>query len=108
MREDRDEVKFLYKVAPGAAQKSYGLYVAQIAGLPDHVVQRARELVNGWRGEPLAFSQQREFMVAERNGCHEPHAIIEKLSRIDPLHTTPMEALGFLADLKKLAESGGK
>jgi DNA mismatch repair protein MutS len=108
VREDKDEVTFLYKVAPGAAQKSYGLYVAKIAGLPDHVVQRARKLLTGWQKEPLALSRQHEFAVAENNGHIESQAVIEKLARVDPLHTTPMEALKLLAELKKLAEIGGK
>lgn len=108
VREDKDEVKFLYKVVPGAAQKSYGLYVAQIAGLPDHVVQRARKLLTGWQKEPLELLRQPEFAVAENNGHSEPHAVIEKLARVDPLHTTPMEALRLLAELKQLAELEGK
>lgn len=109
VREDNDEVTFLYKVAPGAAQKSYGLYVAQIAGLPEHVVQRARKLLAGWLREEPVLTKRREqevFALAETNGHIEPHLVMEKLSRIDPLHTTPMEALSLLAELKKLAEIG--
>lgn len=108
VREDQDEVAFLYKVVPGAAQKSYGLYVAQIAGLPEHVVQRARQLLTGWQKEPLAQSRHPEFAVAESNGHRDLRAVCDKLSRIDPLHTTPMEALRLLAELKRLAESEGK
>lgn len=108
VREDQEEVTFLYKVVPGAAQESYGLYVAKIAGLPEDVVLRARELLAGWRREELAptrLHENRTFAVAENNGYFESHAVIEKLSRVDPLHTTPMEALKLLAELKKLAES---
>jgi DNA mismatch repair protein MutS len=107
VRENKDEVTFLYKVAPGAAQKSYGIYVAQIAGLPEHVVQRARKLLAGWRREePILTARQKHQVseVAESNGHIEPRALIDRLSRIDPLHTTPMEALRLLAELKKLAE----
>lgn len=108
VREDKDEVTFLYKVVPGAAQESYGLYVAKIAGLPEHVVLRARKLLAGWRREKPALARRHEnrtFAVAENNGYLESHAVIEKLSQVDPLHTTPMEALRLLAELKKLAES---
>jgi DNA mismatch repair protein MutS len=111
VREDQDEVTFLYKVVPGAAQKSYGLYVAKLAGLPEHVVQHARDLLAGWRHERPALASPEEntvVVVAENNGRVAPPAIIEKLVRIDPLHTTPMEALVLLAELKKLAGSGGK
>jgi hypothetical protein len=68
-------------------------------------------LLVGWRREEPVFTTRQEqevFAIAETNGHVEPHAIIEKLSRIDPLHTTPMEALRLLAELKQLAEIGGK
>jgi DNA mismatch repair protein MutS len=111
VREEQDEVTFLYKVVPGAAQKSYGLYVAQIAGLPSHVVQRARELLAGWRHEGFALTRRQgnqTVAFAESNGQLDLHAVLEKLTLIDPLHTTPMEALRLLAELKKLVEIGGK
>lgn len=109
VREDREEVTFLYKVVPGAAQKSYGLYVAKLAGLPEHVVQRARALLDGWSRENFARSREQEIpMVAEPYGVREPHAVLKKLMAIDPLHTTPMEALRLLAELKKMAESEEK
>ncbi len=108
VREAQDEVTFLYKVVPGAAQKSYGLYVAQLAGVPPHVVQRAKELLTRWQKAPLPLSSQQEFAVAENNGNRASHVVIEKLSRVDPLHTTPMEALLLLAELKKLSESSEK
>jgi DNA mismatch repair protein MutS len=46
VREWADQVVFLHRIAPGAADKSYGIHVAKIAGLPGAVVQRARDLMN--------------------------------------------------------------
>ncbi len=111
VREDRDEVTFLYKVVPGAAQESYGLYVAKLAGLPEHIVLRAKELLHGWQQDEAAAEQKIEpamLAVAETNGAYAPLSIVAKLARVDPLHTTPMEALLLVAELKKLAESGEK
>ncbi len=139
-REDQDEVTFLYKVIPGAAQKSYGIYVAKLAGLPPQVVRRAGELLSDWQKEektiasstpqPFDWAQgglgseqaglRASFGVGERldygeiarvSGCKEKEpieaqAVMERLMKIDPLRTTPMEALLLLAELKKLA--GGK
>ena len=88
VRENEDEVTFLYKVVPGAAQKSYGLYVAQIAGLPPHVVQRAKELLAGWRREESVLTARHRAqgsVVSDNNGYLESHAIIERLARVDPL-----------------------
>ncbi|MCS6927084.1 MAG: DNA mismatch repair protein MutS, partial [Candidatus Binatia bacterium] len=108
VREDQGEVTFLYKVVPGAAQKSYGLYVAKLAGLPAPVVQRASELVTQWEHEKTALGtavnkvpRKRRAQAGEQ---HKGRAVVERLARIDPLHTTPLEALALLAVLKRLAE----
>jgi DNA mismatch repair protein MutS len=110
VRENNDEVTFLYKVVPGAAQESYGLYVAKIAGLPEHVVARAKELLAQWRREQPARVKRRKddvFSIAESNGYAAPREVLTKLARIDPLHTTPMEALRLLAELQQLVKEVG-
>ncbi len=119
VREDQDEVAFLYKVVPGAAQKSYGLYVARLAGLPESVVERAGRLLTGWQQEKEGFALNATAQEAKRNGLipadkekenvlRTAPDVIERLSGIDPLHTTPLEALLLLVELKKLAEGSGK
>jgi DNA mismatch repair protein MutS len=116
VREDRGEVAFLYRVVPGAAQKSYGLYVAKLAGVPLSVVERARELLTAWQEDNKLFTlntgEQRSGQQGGAQTKEKEHpgeqAVIDQLRRIDPLHTTPMEALVLLAELKKLVESGGK
>jgi DNA mismatch repair protein MutS len=116
VREGQDEVTFLYKVVPGAAQQSYGVYVAKLAGLPPQVIERAKELLAGWERE-------KNHLLLGPNG-HGPQpgnaatvtqrfqsqiaAVLERLTQVDPLHTTPMEALLLLAELKKLAEGTDK
>ena len=115
VREEQDDVTFLYKVVPGAAQKSYGLYVAKLAGLPPHVVQRAKDLLATWQEETPRTVPE---LVAEGNGqgisqrirtngrmpLRAGHPLLERLAGVDPLHTTPMDALGLVAELKKLAD----
>jgi DNA mismatch repair protein MutS len=119
VREDQDEVTFLYKVVPGAAQKSYGLYVAKLAGLPTRVVQRAGELLADWEQEKeraalrtaakgLVQREHNEGKGNRVNGRPATQAVIERLSGVDPLHTTPMAALLLLAELKKLTEGTGR
>ena len=46
VREENEDVTFLYKVVPGAAQKSYGIYVAKLAGMPSEVIDRAKEILD--------------------------------------------------------------
>ncbi|HEV8715393.1 MAG TPA: DNA mismatch repair protein MutS [Candidatus Binatia bacterium] len=119
VREEQDEVTFLYKVVPGAAQKSYGVYVARLAGLPESVVERAKKLLTGWQQEKEDFALSATTQTMKRNGLMPAErekentlrtapAVMEHLSGIDPLHTTPMEALALLAELKNLAEGRGK
>jgi DNA mismatch repair protein MutS len=45
VQEDRDDVIFLHRIAPGSADKSYGIHVARLAGVPDDVLQRARDVL---------------------------------------------------------------
>jgi DNA mismatch repair protein MutS len=111
VREGQDEVTFLYKVVPGAAQQSYGVYVAKLAGLPLQVIERAKKLLMEWEREkrspfPGANGHEKQghaFPVAEGNPRH-IQTVLERLLGVDPLHTTPMEALLLLAELKKLTE----
>ena len=111
VREEDEEVTFLYKVVPGTAQKSYGVYVAKLAGLPPSVVARAKEILSEnstghlptelFVGEamrsPWASTRESRVMV-------EAQAVIKRLQEVDPLHTTPIDALVLLAELKKLLD----
>ncbi len=116
VREGEDEVTFLYKVVPGAAQQSYGVYVAKLAGLPPRVIERAKELLAGWEREknPLLLGsngqgpQPGNAVTAGQSVQGQMSVILERLTQVDPLHTTPMEALMLLAELRKLAEGADK
>jgi DNA mismatch repair protein MutS len=112
VREGQDEVTFLYKVVPGAAQQSYGVYVAKLAGLPPPVIERAKELLAGWEREKSHLllgtnghsPQPGNAAAAAQSSQSQRAAVLERLTQVDPLHTTPMEALLLLAELKKLTE----
>ena len=54
VREWKDEIVFLHKVKAGAADRSYGIQVARLAGLPASVIRRAREILNGLEQDELA------------------------------------------------------
>ncbi len=110
VREERNEVAFLYKVVPGAAQKSYGLYVAQLAGLPAQVVSRAAALLAQWERQETARQGDTPARSPAAQTDHHAAAVYDalaaRLRQIDPLHTTPMEALQHLAEIKTLAQAG--
>jgi DNA mismatch repair protein MutS len=113
VREWRDEIVFLHKVRPGAADRSYGIQVAKLAGLPKPVTSRASEVLatleatgrkaNGWdsvlAGLPL-FAVQPEHQAS---GEVAPSPVEEALAGIDPDEFSPKSALEMLYRLKELA-----
>jgi DNA mismatch repair protein MutS len=109
VREENEDVTFLYKVVPGAAQKSYGIYVAKLAGLPPEVIDRAKEILSKDPEESLP-RQEGSFPRLKQPGTRggndneraQSQAVIDRLVTTDLLHTTPLEALVLLSNLKKL------
>ncbi|MCA1591960.1 MAG: hypothetical protein LC754_04770 [Acidobacteria bacterium] len=113
--EQGSELVFLYKIAPGVAEKSYGVYAARLAGLPRPVVRRAEELLGEYeRQSGYAFDEaEAERLVADQ--FHSPtasaseRALIRALLELDPDALSPVEALMKLFELRRMAEGeGGK
>jgi DNA mismatch repair protein MutS len=112
VREWKDEIVLLRKVTPGRSDRSYGIQVARLAGLPPPVVARAREILNGLERDELSRGG-RPSLSAEgvRNRqlglfqAPEPaeHPLLARLRALDVDHLTPMQALSLLADLKREA-----
>jgi DNA mismatch repair protein MutS len=96
VREWNDEIIFLHKVRPGGTDRSYGIQVARLAGLPASVIARARTLL-----AELEAAGQRTADVrdAEQLGLFEPppDPVTAELLRLDLTHLTPIEALNLLA-----------
>ncbi len=94
--EEEDKVTFLYQVAPGAMNKSYGINVARLAHLPDTLLNRAKEIL---------LSLEKNGVKTSRKVMKEPEPETDswrrEIDKLDPLAITPMEALRFLYDLKK-------
>jgi DNA mismatch repair protein MutS len=107
------DVVFLHEVVPGAADRSYGIQVAKLAGLPPAVVRRAKailsELEAGNRGAPVArmiadLPLFAAAQAAEPAPLGEVGKLREALDAIDPDALTPRDALEALYRLKSLAE----
>lgn len=109
VKEDEERVIWLRKIVPGGTDRSYGIQVAKLAGLPKEVVERAKEVL--WSLESNGTSRGqlgREVSVAARTERlqltlfeAEPHHVIEKLEALDTSVMTPIEALTVLYDLQK-------
>jgi DNA mismatch repair protein MutS len=110
VREDADEIVFLRKVIPGGTNRSYGVQVAKLAGMPSDVVARARELLRGMEsaapqrtGEPGKRTYT-QVVLFDGQSHHAEHPVIEELRGIDVHNMTPIQALQKLDELKKKAE----
>jgi DNA mismatch repair protein MutS len=99
VREVGDRVLFLHRMQPGGADRSYGIEVGRLAGLPDVVLARAREVLRRLEAENLVDKRPVEQLTLF---APEPHAAIKRLAEIDPDRMTPLQALTALAELKNL------
>jgi DNA mismatch repair protein MutS len=100
VREHRGRLVFLHEVAPGVADRSYGVHVARLAGLPAAVVKRARALLAELEaaGAPTALPL---FAHAPEAPVHDP--LRETLAGLDPDALSPREAQAMLYELKRMA-----
>lgn len=113
VKEWQNNIVFLHKIVPGAADKSYGIHVAQIAGVPAWVNSRAETILNrlesdndsptltagGLPDKNESGMQMTLFEMVD-------HPLLEKIKRLDPDHVTPIDALQLIGDWKQeLAES---
>lgn len=97
VKEQVDEVTFLYKVKEGAMGKSYGVNVAVLAGLPLDVVNRARQILRDLEKERQQFIPTKQI---KEDIKEDPKWLID-LKNIEPSRLTPLEALQYLYEIKK-------
>lgn len=109
VKESGHDIVFLRKVEQGSADKSYGIEVARLAGLPQDVVERAREILRKHeegeheisdhltrhykRKKAVSSAQLSLFMITD-------HEVLEELKQIDVDNLTPLQALEKLSELK--------
>jgi DNA mismatch repair protein MutS len=116
VREVGEEIVFLRRLADGGADRSYGIQVARLAGLPDGIVARARELLSELEGTHTGGGEG-----LGRHGAHRPeseppldqlsmftveHPMVARLRALDPDELSPREALTILYELGSVARRG--
>jgi DNA mismatch repair protein MutS len=108
VRESEGSVVFLHRLEPGGTDRSYGIHVAQLAGLPAAVVRRARAVLGTLEGEHRVVSgpppvpadpEQLDLLGL----AAAPHPLLERLRELDLDSLTPIEALVRLSELQKEA-----
>jgi len=113
-REFKDDIVFLHKVIEGRSDRSYGIQVARLAGLPPPVVRRATEILRSLEQDELQRGGRPSLSGAPPpaqaqlglfQAPPETHAVVERLRRLNVDGLTPLEALILLAELKRESES---
>jgi DNA mismatch repair protein MutS len=113
-REWKDDIIFLRKIVPGRSDRSYGIQVARLAGLPQSVIDRAREILSALERDELTRggrpsvsgtpSEPQQQLGLFQSSPADDH-LRQRLLSLDPDRMTPLEALALLADLKSEAAS---
>ncbi|MEJ7600739.1 MAG: DNA mismatch repair protein MutS [Kofleriaceae bacterium] len=99
VREHKGEIVFLRRVVPGGANKSYGIDVARLAGLPAQVITRSRQIMSKLEsGNQLGSTTQLSLLPSATAAS----PVLARLAGIDLDRTTPLEALAILAELRSL------
>lgn len=105
-KEEGNMITFLHKVENGPADKSYGVHVARLAGLPEDLLKRAEDILQGYESESKKILKQDDnvqlTMKFEEKEEIKKDELREKLKSIDPLHMTPLEAMNTLFELKEI------
>ena len=116
--EHKDSIVFLHAVQPGPASQSYGLQVAQLAGVPQPVIKAARKHLARLEAQALDTTPQRDLFAAPASDPYAEEeeeaapaaalskaqqALLDAIAELDPDALTPRDALEQLYQLKRLA-----
>jgi DNA mismatch repair protein MutS len=108
VREWMDEVVFLHKILPGGTDKSYGIHVAKLAGLPKTILERSKEILEELES---TFQKEASGQHLSKHKTKEPDkdtlfvqrnkSVLDKLSSVDINKLTPIEAINLLNKIKE-------
>ncbi len=108
VREWMDEVVFLHKILPGGTDKSYGIHVAKLAGIPGSITERSKEILEELES---TFAKEASSDRFARHKTKEPDkdslfvqkhkSVLEKLTSTDVNNLTPIEAINLLSQIKE-------
>lgn len=108
--EQDGKVVFLHKVMKGAADKSYGIYVADLAGLPASLLNRAKELLETFESvdataiqtaEPEQLALFEEVVEEKQTITDEEQAILEDINSKDVINMTPLQAMQYIVEVQE-------
>lgn len=111
VKQWQDTIIFLYKIMPGGCDDSYGIQVARLAGLPERLLERARQILSHLEANQIvspAIGKGKGATTAYQISLFSPEEskLRNFLSKIDPETLTPIDSLSILYQLKKLSGEG--
>ncbi len=112
--EQGDQVAFLHTIGPGKADKSYGIHVAQLAGVPKAVIQRAAEILEVLEGQHNVWAAGEAFDASPKPGkagqlsfvTDGPHPVLDELRGLNIEAMSPIDAITRLYELQRKAKAG--
>ena len=105
VREEGNDVHFLHRVVAGGADRSYGIHVARLAGIPRAVTRRAEEILRELERQTRGSRRHREpeVEVIQLSLFGEPNPLLEDLKALDVVSLTPIEAIAKLFEFQQRA-----
>jgi DNA mismatch repair protein MutS len=115
VKETQHDVIFLRKLIPGATDKSYGIHVARLAGIPKKVTDRAESILSETMNKPVSAGTRpqryTQILLVDQDTSKTPaaqHPVLGDLARIKTDDMTPLQALAKLAELQRRLDNDGE
>lgn len=102
--EKDDNITFLHKVEDGPTDKSYGISVANLAGMPSIIIKRAKEILTNYENKSNNKNNYIEYTLPLNDNNNVYQELNEYLNKIDVLNITPIEALNELYKIKEMSD----
>ena len=99
--EENGNLIFLHKIKNGAVDKSYGIHVAKLAGLPEQIINDANDILAQHEKQTKKKKNEEQIQFVMEFPEEKEDPIKEKLKSADILHMTPLEAINFIYELKE-------
>jgi DNA mismatch repair protein MutS len=111
VKEWNDEIIFLRKLVGGATNRSYGIQVARLAGIPEKVINRSKKILYWIENQEQDLAGSFSDVNEKRQGGvqmdlfhHKAHFFVDKLAKLEIAKMTPLEALNYLYELQQKAK----
>ncbi|XUX00829.1 MAG: DNA mismatch repair protein MutS [Dehalogenimonas sp.] len=105
--ENKGNVVFLHRIQPGGVDRSYGIHVAKLAGLPKAIINRANRILlelETARTVPVSGRAPRVEEAPQLSFFSRPPKVVDEIKKLDPDSMTPREALDRLYEIKRMAD----